>query len=280
MSNAHIAAVWEVRLGGKGGARDKLVLQNLADRACEHCGTAWPGVKRICTDTELGLTSVREALDALVQRGLLEVLLYPRGGRGRATVYRVLAAYLQLAETAPCAACRERMAPPPAERETHRRSGGNPAPRQRRASTSKPTAGVMGNLLAGLTETHRGSGGFPAELSTNPPPQAAKTHRTGGDQPSLETNPHARTREAERPLAAPVVTTPDHSPTVGAQLRALGIEPLPQLDAIAAAERGAAKAALKATPQEPRHPGAPVSAGAAPVAAASSASERPPPRAP
>jgi hypothetical protein len=281
MSNAHIAAVWEIRIGGKSGARHKLVLQNLADRACEFCGSAWPGVKRICSDTELGPTSVRAALDGLVERGLLEILLYPRGGRGRATVYRVLGAYLKLGDAAPCSACQQRMeehgAAPGKRAESHRTGDGNPAPRKRRASAPKPIGPVVGNLLEGLSQTHRTGDGFPAGLSTNPPPEGPKTHRTGGDQPSVEPNPQrarARTREAERPPAAPVETPPKHPATVGAQLRAIGVEPLPQLDAIAAAERQAATAALRAELQPPRHP----APGGSPEPARLAAErERPPP---
>jgi hypothetical protein len=61
----------------------------VALHACRDCGIAFAGVKLLCIETGLADRSVRRALEDLVQRELIIVIGYPKGGRGRTTEYLV-----------------------------------------------------------------------------------------------------------------------------------------------------------------------------------------------
>ena len=90
-----------------GSASRKWVLALLAWRSCDSCGLAWPGVGRICDDTEMGERSVQNALAELAKAGLIEPRSYATGGRGRSTEYVVLPSRAGLS-TAPCQECGQR----------------------------------------------------------------------------------------------------------------------------------------------------------------------------
>jgi hypothetical protein len=101
----HIRLAYEVTAGGPGL---KGVLLALADRACDDCGLAWPGIKYLSDRAELGETKTREAIRVLTNKGLLTVHGFAKGGRGLSTEYIVLPGVTKLS-TAPCGKCREMM---------------------------------------------------------------------------------------------------------------------------------------------------------------------------
>lgn len=255
MSNRHIDAAWQVKLPG----RQKLILLALADHACDECGLAWPGIPRLAERTGIGATTLREDVQALTDAGLIEIRRYPRGGRGRATEYVVLRAYVEVGQ-APCAECARKLAGPHAG-ETHRAGDGfRPA---RAANThhpgdekgaAKPTTRVMGSPVENAGVIHIPTAAGP------------KTHHPGGDQPSREPEPsaraHARTRERQAVAAAPHARSrpPTQPASVGDTLRSLmpGLTVRAALDAIPI---GPAVAATPANREEPqgtrqRHAGA------------------------
>lgn len=86
----------------------KLLLYDLAIRACPHCGLTWPGVPNLLRSTGMGESALRETIGALAERGLLVIHRYPTGGRGRATEYVVLPNHTDLSP-APCGECASRM---------------------------------------------------------------------------------------------------------------------------------------------------------------------------
>jgi len=97
----HIRAAYGVAAGGPG---PKAVLVCMADRACDVCGMAWPGVAYLADRTEIPERRVSIHLRALLDSGLLTVHGYSKGGRGRSTEYIVLPQVAKLS-TAPCEKC-------------------------------------------------------------------------------------------------------------------------------------------------------------------------------
>ncbi len=89
----------------------KLLLYDLAIRACPKCGITWPGVTNLMRSTGMGETLLRESLGELVGRKLVAIHRYPSGGRGRATEYIVLPLHMELS-TAPCGECQSLMKTP------------------------------------------------------------------------------------------------------------------------------------------------------------------------
>lgn len=102
-------AAWPIALDPS----PKAVLTCLAWHACNSCGLAWPGVQCLSTETGLGKTAVREALEVLKVGGHLRVNRFEHGGRALSTEYVVMPA-LRWKSTAPCGECRLRMKNPPA----------------------------------------------------------------------------------------------------------------------------------------------------------------------
>lgn len=247
MSNRHIDAAWQVKVPG----RQKLILLALADHACDECGLAWPGVSRLAERTGIGATTLREDLQALTDAGWLEIRRYPRGGRGRATEYVVLRAYVEVGQ-APCSECARKLAgrrpsdtqhtgdgfrpaAPPAE--THRPGDGNGA--------RKPTTRVMPLSVENAPVIHK------------PTAESPETHHPGGDQPSREQEPSARahtyTRARQAVAAAPHarIRPPTTPASVGDTLRSLmpGLTVRAALDAIPLGPAGAATSADREEPQ-------------------------------
>ncbi len=255
MSNRHIDAAWQVKVPG----RQKLILLALADHACDDCGLAWPGVSRLTERTGIGATTLREDLQALTDAGLLEIRRYPRGGRGRATEYVVLRAYVEVGQS-PCAECARKLAGTRAS-DTHRPGDGfRPAPAVDTHRTGdgngaqKPTTRVVPLSVENAPVVHI------------PTAEGPETHHPDGDQPSREPEPSARahtyTRARQAVAAAP--HAPSRPPTtpasVGDTLRSLmpGLTVRAALDAIPI---GPAVAATPADREEPqgtrqRHAGA------------------------
>lgn len=100
----HIRAAYAVTAGGPG---PKAVLMCMADRACDVCGLAWPGVAYLAERTEMLDRRVSRHLAALVEAGIIAVHGYSSGGRGRTTEYIVLPQVAKLS-TAPCENCGKR----------------------------------------------------------------------------------------------------------------------------------------------------------------------------
>jgi hypothetical protein len=127
MSVRQSKEAWLVPLPG----REKLVLLAESDPACEFCGLAWPGNRRLAEMTGLGRTALHEALKELKRLGLLEEIAYGQGGRGCSTVVRVLPAMEYCA--APCPKCVANLERPKAgvprklvAAQTVRKPAGNP----------------------------------------------------------------------------------------------------------------------------------------------------------
>ena len=170
MGVAHIRLAYEATAGGPGL---KGVLLALADRACDECGLAWPGIKYLSDRSELGETKTREAIRVLTAKGLLTVHGFAKGGRGLATEYIVLPGVAKLS-TAPCGKCREMMKrhhtgvgfsgqesvkPITWRRKSHHTGVGHPSKnqdpsraraRERREETASPTA----RSARGASEPH------------------------------------------------------------------------------------------------------------------------------
>lgn len=85
-------------------AGEKLLLLILVHHACEFCGLAWPGARRLIETSGLGERTVQRSLKGLVDRGLIVIHAYPSGGRHRATEYVVMPSLGELS-TAPCGKC-------------------------------------------------------------------------------------------------------------------------------------------------------------------------------
>ena len=100
----HIRAAYETTAGGPGL---KAVLACMADRACDVCGLAWPGIPYLAERTEIPERRVSAHLAALKASGLIAVHGYSTGGRGRTTEYIVLPQVSKLS-TAPCEKCGQR----------------------------------------------------------------------------------------------------------------------------------------------------------------------------
>jgi hypothetical protein len=168
----------------------KLTLMVVSAHACDYCGMAWPGVRKLCEETGMGATAVRGALDWLVKEGHLEVRAYAHGGRGRSTEYIILPRIRELS-TAPCGKCQFHQANP------SRGEGFG------KDVTRKPTA-------------TRG-------VSAKPTARKAKTHRTGGDQLTREHQLTTGADLAEKPgsgAATPPSSDPPPIPTTAAEARA------------------------------------------------------------
>jgi hypothetical protein len=105
VSFRHRNAALELTVGSHGV---KAILMLMADRACEHCGLAWPGVPTLARWSEMSVASVRRALDTLREAGHLDVHRFPKGGRGLSTEYIVLPSLPELS-TAPCGECGKRL---------------------------------------------------------------------------------------------------------------------------------------------------------------------------
>jgi hypothetical protein len=81
------ATVWARAQRGL-GAPERLVLLNLADKVRKGQCRAWPGVETIADEENLGETTVRRALRALEERGLV-AQEKAGGGYRKTTVYRL-----------------------------------------------------------------------------------------------------------------------------------------------------------------------------------------------
>lgn len=101
MSAAHQRVAWDI-VGLT--SDERLLLLAYARHACENCGLCWPGRTRLQIMTGLGSTTLSAVARRLVERGLLKIHAYPKGGRGRATEMVVLPKDMQLSP-APCGKC-------------------------------------------------------------------------------------------------------------------------------------------------------------------------------
>ncbi len=97
----HVQHAYAARAGGPGA---KAVLVCIADRACDVCGLAWPGVAYIAERTEIPERRVSVHLKTLLDAGLIAVHGYSTGGRGRTTEYVAIPSVAKLS-TAPCQKC-------------------------------------------------------------------------------------------------------------------------------------------------------------------------------
>ena len=170
MGVVHIRAAYATTAGSPGA---KAVLLCLADRACDECGLAWPGIAYICERTEIGTTRGRALIAQLVESGLLRIHAYPKGGRGVTTEYVVLPAVTKLS-TAPCAGCQSR-------KKTHRPGDG--------------FTGPLGTIPTGKKrKTHRTGVDHPLEIQdpSVASPQSV-TRPSDGAEASSEPNPGGTT---------------------------------------------------------------------------------------
>jgi DNA-binding transcriptional ArsR family regulator len=95
-----------------GGAGSKLVLLALALCSCRHCGLAWPGMKYLVQQTELGERAIEGHLKRLTELGLVRIHAYGQGGKRRATIYQIELGIV-FSHLAPCEAhCRPLLANP------------------------------------------------------------------------------------------------------------------------------------------------------------------------
>jgi len=178
----------------------KAVLVAMADAGCDQCGMAWPGVSYLERKVEFGATTIRNALAALTNQGLIEIRAYAKGGRGMATEYVVLRQFIELS-TAPCGKCSANLTKP------SRRGGYD------NAGTNKPTVA-------------RGVSAKPTAKGVQNPPR-------GGDQPSVEPEPsHAETSAA--PQHGPSEPPPPRNAQealarVTAMTRGIGVIPSPKV---------------------------------------------------
>ncbi|MEG1165481.1 MAG: helix-turn-helix domain-containing protein [Oscillospiraceae bacterium] len=75
---------------GKLPHRAKTVYMYLRDRANKE-GTCWPGINRIASDLEISRSTVKRALDDLIQNGYIEKELRYRGnGSYSSNLYTIL----------------------------------------------------------------------------------------------------------------------------------------------------------------------------------------------
>ena len=177
MGVVHIRAAYELTAGGPGL---KGVLLAFADRACDECGLAWPGIKYLAEHAELGETKTREAIRILTERGFLSVHGFAKGGRGLSTEYIVLPHVAKLS-TAPCGKCREMMkrhhtgvgftGPEPVKPITRRRKSHHtgvdhpsvePYPSGDAARRNSETDSPSARSARGTSEPHRG--GMPVSV--------------------------------------------------------------------------------------------------------------------
>jgi hypothetical protein len=193
----------------------KLLLYDLAIRACPRCGLTWPGIPNLMRSTGMGETLLRETLGELSgpDRKLIVTHRYPSGGRGRATEYIVLPQHTDLS-TAPCGECQSRMKTP-------------------------RTAGGM--TTSGQQNPSRG-GGYPR----NPTVSDAKPHARVTHQQEVQQQQEGASRQVD-PQASPsgAATPPlsDRNPATEAReaveemLRASDITPNPDRPSHAKADR-------------------------------------------
>lgn len=175
----------------------KLVLIALANRACEDCGFAWPGLKYLQRKTHLGETTITGALRFLLASGLVRVHRYPHGGRGRTTEYVVLEQFFKFS-TAPCGECVQKQ-------ERGRVAGG---------------FGKTGRVAGGFgDDTPREATGFNGDVTvnlSNPPPRDPETPRhatTIQSEIHIQSSRALGAREADPPASPPGATAspiPDH----------------------------------------------------------------------
>lgn len=102
MSTRHQRVAWDVV--GLETPLERLVLLAYARHACEHCGLCWPGTVRLELMTLASRTAIATARRSLVDKGMLRIHAYPRGGRGMSTEMVVLPKDVELS-TAPCGKC-------------------------------------------------------------------------------------------------------------------------------------------------------------------------------
>lgn len=181
---------------GAPGRRFVLVL--LAWRSCDSCGLAWPGVRWICDNSEMGERSVQAALADLAKAGFIEPRSYATGGRGRSTEYVVLPSRAGLS-TAPCQECASR-----------RRNPANPA-----------------GYSAGGAETPqilRGIGG-----ANHGKPRKIRHENPAGFAPHQQENQDQQAAESSLPLGPAFDPTPSDAsrvpmpPDVRESLQSLGV---------------------------------------------------------
>lgn len=152
----------------------KSVLLCLADRACDECGLAWPGVPYLAERTELGLNRIRAALAKLVEGGFLLVHAYPHGGRGLSTEYVVLPALAKLS-TAPCGKCQS-------NRKTHRPGGGYSRRRGALPTGFDPETHLPGGDHPSVIQIHQADSRPQSESAA--PTEGASEHEPGREIPT------------------------------------------------------------------------------------------------
>jgi hypothetical protein len=101
MSHAHKDVVAELVLP----TTHKAVLWQLAHRACQFCGLAWPGVPWLARTAGVSQSTVRISLAWLEEHRHVVVHWRARGGRGFTTEYVVLPVTLDLSQPPPCPKC-------------------------------------------------------------------------------------------------------------------------------------------------------------------------------
>ncbi|MBO9650255.1 MAG: hypothetical protein J7605_17245 [Variovorax sp.] len=93
MSFKVTSLVWD-RSANRAPALHMLVLLLLADRA-DDAGFAYPSIEGMAQELEVGQTSIRRALHALIASGEVRIDTPSAGGRGRSNVYRIDIALLR-----------------------------------------------------------------------------------------------------------------------------------------------------------------------------------------
>jgi hypothetical protein len=174
-------------------ASAKLVLFQLADRACVVCGMAWPGVPWLMRKTGMSDTGVRSGIEALKAQGLIVPKDFLTGGRGRTVEYIVLPGLMELS-TGPCGECQKRM-------KRYRVPGG--IANRKRSQKQNPPPGE----------------GYSVKQTSNPPESTPETPRQAVPiQSDIHNSVTARARElkaATPPASEPTtnpVPEPDTSP--------------------------------------------------------------------
>lgn len=202
----HIRHAYSLQAGGPGA---KAVLLCLADRACDTCGLAWPGLLYVSERTEIPEKRARVHVHALVEAGLLLVHAYSKGGRGVSTEYIVLPGFTKLS-TAPCEKCAQLKKTPPTRGGFIGRPGAKPSPGDR----GNPPATGRPSIREPLSiSTPQGNpGGEPAGSAGTV--SAARPMPDGRDQATLDflaslgvhpPSPHGHpaAKERQRPEPGP-----------------------------------------------------------------------------
>ena len=185
----------------------KLLLYDLAIRACPHCGLTWPGIPNLIRSTGMGETLLRETLGELAGEKwkLIVVHRYPSGGRGRATEYIVLPQHTDLS-TAPCGECQSRMKTPRAAggmttagQQNPSRGGGYPQ------NPSQSDAKPLGRVRHQQEVQQQQEGAQARQVDPSPAAPGAAT------PPMSDRNPATEAREAVEEMlrASQPTSSPD-----------------------------------------------------------------------